>query len=65
MSYKVTVEAVREALEDDTTLQTLRNQYTAKEVFDMIEDKDEIEDEDDLFTSLMDVMYATRPVGVT
>jgi flagellar biosynthesis regulator FlbT len=63
MSFTLTVESVREMLDDDTTLQTLKNQYTAAEVFEMLKDVAEITSEDALFEALMDVMYATRPEG--
>lgn len=65
MAFKVTVEAVQEWLDDDMSLQTLKNQYTTQEVFDLIEDKEGITSDDQLFEALMDVMYATRPKGVT
>ena len=65
MAFQVTVEAVQEWLDDDMSLQTLKNQYTTQQVFEMIEDKDKITSDDQLFEALMDVMYATRPKGVT
>ena len=34
-------------------------------IFDLIEDKAAITSDDQLFEALMDVMYATRPKGVT
>ncbi|MCB9781246.1 MAG: hypothetical protein H6742_21950 [Alphaproteobacteria bacterium] len=61
----VTVDTVREMLEDDPSLGTLKNQFTAQEVFDMLEDREDIDTEDALYEALMDVMYATRPQGVT
>ena len=64
MSFKVTLDAVQEWLDDDMSLQTLKNQYTTQQIFDLIEDKDKIDDDDKLFEALMDVMYATRPEGV-
>jgi hypothetical protein len=63
MSFKVTKEMVQEALDDDLSLQTITNQFTFDEIWDMIEDKDKIQSEEDLFEALMDVMYATRPGG--
>ena len=60
----VTLERVQEMLEDDPSLGTLRNQFTTQEIFDKIEDKHEISDEEELYNALMDVMYATRPQGV-
>lgn len=65
MAFQVTLEAVQEWLDDDMSLQTLKNQYTTQEVFDLIEDKEKITSDDKLFEALMDVMYATRPQGVT
>ena len=65
MAFQVTVEAVQEWLDDDMSLQTLKNQYTTQQVFEMIEDKNKITSDDQLFEALMDVMYATRPKGVT
>ena len=50
-------------LDEDTSLQTLSNQYTLDEIWEMIEDKDQITNDDQLFEALMDVMYATRPQG--
>jgi len=63
MSFEVTKELVKEALDDDPSLQTLTNQFTFEEIWDMIEDKDQIKNDDQLFEALMDVMYATRPQG--
>ena len=52
-------------LDDDPSLQTIVNQFTFDEIWEMIEDKDKdkIQSEEDLFEALMDVMYATRPGG--
>ena len=63
MSFKVTKELVQEMLDEDTSLQTLSNQFTLDEIWNMIEDKDQISNDDKLFEALMDVMYATRPQG--
>jgi len=65
MAFQVTLEAVQEWLDDDMSLQTLKNQYSTQQVFDLIENKDRITTDDQLFEALMDVMYATRPKGVT
>ncbi|MFT5686220.1 MAG: hypothetical protein ACI8RZ_007176 [Myxococcota bacterium] len=62
--YTVTLEAIKEWLDDDLSLQTLKNQYTLQQIYDLIEGKDEITDEDELYAALLDVMYATRPQGV-
>jgi len=64
-SFKVTVEAIQEWLDDDLSLQTLSNQYTVQEIYELLPDKDEIKTDDDLFTALLDAMYATRPGGDT
>ena len=63
MSFTVTKEVVQEMLDEDTSLQTLSNQFTLDEIFTMIEDKEQITNDDQLFEALMDVMYATRPQG--
>ena len=63
MSFAVTKEIVQEMLDEDTGLQTLSNQFTLDEIFTMIEDKEQITNDDQLFEALMDVMYATRPQG--
>jgi len=63
MSFEVTKELVREMLDDDASLQTIANQFTLDEIWNMIEDKDQISNDDQLFEALMDVMYATRPQG--
>jgi hypothetical protein len=65
MAFAVTVDAVRSWLEDDTSLQTLKNQYTPEEVYALLEDKASIRSDDALYEALLDVMYATRPKGVT
>ena len=65
MAFQVTLEAVQEWLDDDMSLQTLKNQFTTQQVFDLIENKDSITSDEELFEALMDVMYATRPKGVT
>ena len=64
MSFKVTKELVQEMLDEDTSLQTLSNQFTLDEIWNMIEEKDQISNDDKLFEALMDVMYATRPKGI-
>ncbi len=63
MSFQITKELVQEMLDEDTSLQTISNQFTLDEIFNMIEDKDQITNDDQLFEALMDVMYATRPQG--
>jgi len=63
MGFQVTKELVKEMLDEDTTLQTIANQYTLDEIWQMIENKDQISSDDALFEALMDVMYATRPKG--
>ena len=63
MAFEVTKGTVKEMLDDDPSLQTIVNQFTFEEIWEMIEDKDKIESEEDLFEALMDVMYATRPGG--
>ena len=63
MSFEVTKELVKEMLDEDLSLQTLVNQFTLEEIWDMIEDKDQIKNDDQLFEALMDVMYSTRPQG--
>ena len=63
MSFTVTKEIVQEMLDEDTSLQTISNQFTLDEIFNMIEDKEQITNDDQLFEALMDVMYATRPQG--
>jgi hypothetical protein len=65
MAFQVTLEAVQEWLDDDMSLQTLKNQYSTQQVYDLIENKERITTDDQLFEALMDVMYATRPKGVT
>lgn len=62
--YTVTLEAIKEWLDDDLSLQTLKNQYTLQQIYDLIDDKEDITDEDELYSALLDVMYATRPQGV-
>ena len=64
MDFTVTLEAIQEWLDDDLSLQTLKNQYTVQEIFDLIPDKEEIDTDDKLYEALLDVMYATRPKGV-
>ena len=63
MSQKVTKERVREMLEDDPSLGTLRNQFTLEEIWDLLEDRDKDLSDEALYNALMDVMYATRPQG--
>ena len=64
MPFEVSKELVQEMLAEDASLQTISNQFTLDEIWDMLEDKDQITNEDQLFEALMDVMYATRPTGV-
>jgi len=63
MPFVVTKELVQEMLDEDTSLQAIANQFTLDEIFNMIEDKEQITNDDQLFEALMDVMYATRPQG--
>lgn len=63
MAFKLTKALVQEMLDEDSTLQTIANQYTLDQIWDLIEDRDAIGSEDALFEALMDVMYATRPEG--
>jgi len=65
MAFQVTLAAVQEWLDDDMSLQTLKNQFSTQEIFDLIENKGSIDNDEALFEALMDVMYATRPEGVT
>ena len=64
MPFEINKALVQEMLAEDTSLQTISNQFTLDEIWDMLEDKDAISNEDQLFEALMDVMYATRPTGV-
>jgi len=61
----VTREMVQEMLDDDPSLNTLKNQFSLDEIWEKIEDKAEITDDEELYNALIDVMYATRPKGVT
>ena len=64
MDFQVTLAAIQEWLDDDLSLQTLKNQYSVQEIYDLIENKDQITSDDELYAALLDVMYATRPKGV-
>ena len=64
MSFEVNHAAIQEWLDDDMSLQTLKNQYSVEEIYELLEKKDEIKTDDELFEALLDVMYATRPKGV-
>mgnify|MGYP001295211614 CR=1 FL=1 len=63
MGFTATKALVKEMLEEDSSLQTIANQYTLDEIWDMLEKPESIESDDELFEALMDVMYATRPKG--
>ena len=63
MPFEVTKALVQEMLDEDTSLQTISNQFSLDEIWDMLEDKEQIKNDDQLFEALMDVMYATRPQG--
>jgi len=65
MSFAVTIEAVQQMLNEEISLQTLSNQFSTQEIFDMVQNKENIQNEDGLFNALMDAMYASRPQGVT
>lgn len=62
--FKLTKDSMMELIEDSPALNTLKNQYTADEIWEALEDKDQISDDEELFNALMAVMYATRPKGV-
>ena len=64
MSFEVTNAAIEEWLDDDMSLQTLKNQYTVEEIYNLLENKSDISTDDELYEALLDVMYATRPKGV-
>ena len=64
MAFKVDIEQVASMLADEPSLGTLKNQYTVDEVWDLLEGKDDIDNEEELYNALMAVMYATRPKGV-
>lgn len=64
MSFEVTHAAIQEWLDDDMSLQTLKNQYTVEEIYNLLENKAAISTDDELYEALLDVMYATRPKGV-
>jgi len=64
MSFEVTNDAIQEWLDDDMSLQTLKNQYTVEQIYTLLENKDEIKTDDQLYEALLDVMYSTRPEGV-
>jgi hypothetical protein len=61
--FKVTLEAIQEWLDDDLSLQTLSNQYTLQEIYDLLPFFVEVATADELYTALLDAMYATRPGG--
>jgi len=63
MSFEVTHAAIQEWLDDDPSLNTLKNQYSVEEIFNLLENKEKIENDDALYEALLDVMYATRPRG--
>ena len=65
MSFELNHAAIQEWLDDDPSLNTLKNQYTVAEIYGMLENKEQITDEDALYDALLDVMYTTRPQGVT
>ncbi|MFM2246539.1 MAG: hypothetical protein RL071_2613 [Pseudomonadota bacterium] len=60
----VTAARIEELLDDDMSLQTLKNQYSPEELLALLEAPAAIQSDDALYTALMDVMYATRPQGV-
>ena len=64
MSFEVNHAAIQEWLDDDMSLQTLKNQFSIQEIYDLLEKKEEIKTDDDLYEALLDVMYSTRPKGV-
>lgn len=60
---KITQAVVEEAIEEDTTLHTLKRIEIEEVLRVLNEHHPDIEDEDDLFEALLDVMYKTRPTG--
>ena len=63
--FKVTRQAVEQMLQEDPSLGTLKNQFSTDQVCALLQDADAIDSEEGLYEALMDVMYATRPQGVT
>ncbi len=64
MPFSLSKDTMMELIEDSPALNTLKNQYTPDEIWEYLEDKDAITDDEELFNALMAVMYATRPKGV-
>jgi len=60
---EITRQVVEEAIEEDTTLHTLKRIDLDDVMKVLAEHHPDIEDEDDLFEALLDVMYKTRPTG--
>ena len=49
MSFEVTHAAIQEWLDDDMSLQTLKNQYTVEEIYNLLENKAAISTDDELY----------------
>lgn len=60
----VTAARIEALLDDDMSLQALKNQYSPDELLALLEAPAAIQSDDALYAALMDVMYATRPQGV-
>ena len=57
MSFEVTTQAIQDWLDDELSLQTLGNKYTVEEILDLLPNKDQITNDDELYTALLDAMY--------
>ena len=60
---EITPEVVAEAIEEDSTLWTLKRLEIEEVMEVLFEHHPNIQDEDELFEALLDVMYKTRPTG--
>lgn len=60
---QITPALIKETIDDDATLWTLRRVEMDEIMALLAQHHPEIDNEDELFEALLDVMYKTRPTG--
>ena len=56
---------VAQIVDEEPSLHTIKVQMTTDEIWEALDNKDDIGSEEELYNALMSVMYDTRPKGVT
>lgn len=63
--FVLSTDLIARILDEEPSLHTIKVQLSLEEIWALLEGKDDITSEEDLYNALMSVMYDTRPKGVT